>query len=75
MTVIFAGGALLTAAAGVLYEAAGWTAVSGFAASLLGLALLVWLVVPEPDGGPAPDQVAGGRRARKRSRAARASQA
>ena len=75
MTVIFAGGALLTAAAGVLYEAAGWTAVSGFAASLLGLALLVWLVVPEPDGGPAPDQVAGGRRARKRSHAARASQA
>ncbi len=69
MTIIFAGGALLTAAAGVLYEAAGWTAVTGFAASLLGLALLVWLVVPEPG------QVTGGRRARKRSRAARASQA
>jgi len=49
MTVIFAGGALLTAVAGALYEAAGWKAVSGFAASLLGLALLVWLVVPEPD--------------------------
>jgi predicted MFS family arabinose efflux permease len=52
MTVIFAGGALLTAASGALYEIAGWAAVTAFAASLLGVALVVWLVVPEPAGAP-----------------------
>ena len=71
MTIIFAGGALLTAAAGVLYEAAGWTAVTGFAASLLGLALLVWLVVPEPRSGDSAGDGPGsgaGRRGHPRRR-------
>jgi predicted MFS family arabinose efflux permease len=46
MSAVFVGGAISSAAAGVLHDAFGWTGVAAFAAALPLLGLVLWATGP-----------------------------